>query len=214
MPFLYAALRFVLSLYQPYAAVAFAKLWLFDLACGIAGNISKYVFPGPLIAGQIQTEGFQFILGKSLPFLHLNDGCSYLSETFVWKSDDRNIVDLGVGRQEGFDLYGIEVFATGDDNVLLAVYQEIEAVSILLRHIAGAQEAILHQNLGSGLGITVVALHDAGTLYAEFAYFSLLYSIIVFVNYLAFPAKARHTDGAYLVYVLHAKMYAAWTSGF
>ena len=52
-------------------------------------------------------------------------------------------MDRIVGADKVFNLHGIKVFAAADDHVLLAVYQKIKSIFILLCHIARKQPTIL-----------------------------------------------------------------------
>ena len=118
-----------------------------------------------------------------------------------------------MSRQEVLDLHGIQVLAAGDDDVLLAVNQEIEAFLVLLRHVARVQPAVL-EDLCRSFRIMVVTFHNAGALHAQFAHGALLHFLIVFVHDLALPAEARHADGAHLADVLQPQVHAARTRGF
>ena len=114
--------------------------------------------------------------------------------------------------QEVFDLYRINILASGDDDVLLSVDQENETVLISLRHIARVQPSLLVEDFCRGNRIIVVAGHDAGAKDGKFADllgFSDL--IVILVDDLALPAKSRHADRADLVNILGSEMYAAWS---
>ena len=75
--------------------------------------------------------------------LELNDGSRDLAQTLVGQSDDSHVVDGVVGAQEVLDLNGIKVLAAGNDDVLLTVYKEDEAVLVLHGHVSGIEPAAL-----------------------------------------------------------------------
>ena len=122
-------------------------------------------------------------------------------------------MDCVVLTDEILNLNGIEVFATTDDDIFLAVYKEIEAILVLHCHIAGEEPAVL-QNFGSGLLIIIVALHDTGPFDDEFADFALLYFLTVLVADLALPAIAGNADGTDLVDVFYTQMNGTGSDGF
>ena len=111
--------------------------------------------------------------------------------------------------KEIFDLDGIDVLAAGDDDVLLAVYQEVEAVLVLHRHIAGIQPSVLIQDFSCRFRIVVVADHDAGALHCQLSDFTLLNFLTVLIDDLALPLVSGDTDRADLVHVLNAEVHAA-----
>ena len=118
-----------------------------------------------------------------------------------------------MGGEEVFDLHRVDVFAAGDDDVLFAVHQEDEAVLVHLRHIAGEQPAV-HQGLGRGFRIPVIAGHKAGAFQAQLAYLALGHVLAFFVHDAGLPAVAGLADGAHFVDVLHAQMHRAGADGF
>ena len=118
-----------------------------------------------------------------------------------------------MGSQEVLDLNGVDVFPTGDDNVLLTVNQEDETVFVFLRHIAG-EEPTVSQNFGSCLGVVVVASHQAGAANGQFTHVTARHIAAVFVHDTGFPTVPCLTDGANLVDVFHAQMDAARSDGF
>ena len=121
-------------------------------------------------------------------------------------------MDLRVAHEEALDLNRVQVLTAGDDDVLLAVHQIVEAFLVLARHVAGVEPALLDRFLG-GLRILVVLLHDARALDAELADLSLRHRIVILVHDLALPAEARDADGADLADVLDAEVHAAGAGG-
>ena len=118
-----------------------------------------------------------------------------------------------MGGEEVFDLHGVDVLAAGDDDVLFAVHQEDEAVLVLLGHIAGEQPAV-HQGLGGGFRVPVIAGHEAGAFQAQLAHLAPGHVFALFVHDAGLPAVAGLADGADLVDVLHAQMHRAGADGF
>ena len=117
-----------LRLHQPAVAVLLPQGRLFDLPGGVARHTVKDDPAGPLVAGQIGAELGNLRLCAVLALLHLNDCRGNLAQTGVGQADDRHILDLIVLAQEILDLDWVEVLPAGDDDVLLAVHQENEAV--------------------------------------------------------------------------------------
>ena len=128
------------------------------------------------------------------------------------QTDDGRILHLIVGTEEILDLYGIQILTAGDDDVLLTVHQIDESVLVLLGHIAG-QEPIAPHNLGGSLGILVVAAHDAGAAYGQFAYLATGHVAEMLVHDAGLPAKSSLADGTHVIDVLHAQMHAAGADG-
>ena len=116
--------------------------------------------------------------------------------------------------EEVLDLDGIDVFTAGDDDVLFAVYQIVEAVLVLHGHISGVEPAVVVQDLFGRLRVVVVADHDAGTFDGQFADLALRHRLTVFINDPAFPLVAGDADGPNLVEIFHAEMDTAGSEGF
>ena len=116
------------------------------------------------------------------------------------------------GAQEIFNLYRIQVLTAGDDHVLLPVHQIDEAILILTGHIAGEEPAVL-QDFGSGLGILIVAGHDAVALDNQLAHVALGHILATLIHDAGLPAKAGLADGTHLMDVLHAQMDTAGADG-
>ena len=116
--------------------------------------------------------------------------------------------------QEIFDLYRVQVLTAGDDDIFLAVYQEVEAVFILDRHITGVKPSLVIQDLFGSFRIVVVADHDAGTLDSEFSDFAAPDFLPVLIDDLALPLVSGFADGADFVNVLDTEMDAAGSERF
>ena len=122
-------------------------------------------------------------------------------------------MDLRVRGEERFNLDRIQVFASGNDDILLPVNEENEAVLVLPRHISGMEPAVL-QDFRCRFRIIVILLHDTRALYAEFTDFTLLHGDIIFIHDLCLPVIPRNADGADFIRIAQAKMDAARTRGF
>ena len=59
------------------------------------------------------------------------------------QTDDSNVFDCIVLAEEIFNLYRIDIFAAGDDDIFLTVNEIDKAVFVFLCHIAGEQPSIL-----------------------------------------------------------------------
>ena len=128
-------------------------------------------------------------------------------------ADDRHIVDLVIAHQEVLDLDRIEVLTAGDDNVLLTVDQEDEAVLIQSGHIAGMEPAV-DDGLGGRFRVLIILQHDAGSLDTEFTDFTIRDRYILLIHDLGLPAISGNADGADLVDILHTQMDTAGAGGF
>ena len=115
--------------------------------------------------------------------------------------------------QKVFYLYRVKIFSTTYNNVLFAVNKVNKAVLVLLSHVAREKPAVF-ESFSRRLWISVVAGHNAGTFYAKLAHFATLYSVALIINYLDLPAKACLAYCAYLVNVIHAKVYTSRTYRF
>ena len=141
--------------------------------------------------------------------LELDDGAAHLAEALVGDADHGHVLDGGVSREEVLDLDGVDVLAAHDDDVLLAVDQPDETVIVHARHVAGEEPTIVQGLLG-GLGIVVVAAHDAGALDPQLAGLALRHLGTLGIGAdLALPAVAGHADGAHVIDVLEAQVHAA-----
>jgi len=93
-------LSLILSIDKTCTAVNLAKLWLFDLAGWVAGNICKDDLLRSLVTGQTLTEFIDFLFGAGVIFLDLNNsGCDF-TETLVRQADNRNVLDGGMCTEE------------------------------------------------------------------------------------------------------------------
>ena len=140
--------------------------------------------------------------------LELDDGGSDLAEALVRQADDRHVLDRLVVMEKVLHLHRIDVLATADDDVLLAVDQVDEAFFILARHVAGEQPAVFEHS-GGGFRIAVVALHDPGSLDGQLADLARGDRVAGLADYLGLPLVAGLADGAHFVDVLHPQMHAA-----
>ena len=75
-----------------------------------------------------------------------------------------HICHLGVLKEHGFHLGGIDIFATGNDHVFHPVMDVEKAVAIQITGITGVIPAVL-QGIASGIFPAPVAFHDRGRLY-------------------------------------------------
>ena len=155
----------------------------------------------------------QGLFGAGEAFLQLHDGHGDFAEARFGHADDGHVLDGVVGAHEVFYLHGVDVFAAGDDHVLLAVNKVDEAVLVHAGHVAGVEPAVLDA-LGGGLLVLVVAEHDARAAHDEFAHVFAGNVPAVFVHDAGLPQVAGLADGAHLVQVLHAEVYAAGADGF
>ena len=172
----------------------------------------EYDLAGALVAGQSLAEFVDLLLRAGHALLDLDDGGGDLAKTGIGQADHGHVLDLVVGAQEVLDLHRVDVLAARDDDVLFAVHQVDEAVLVLAGHIAGVEPAVV-EHLICGLGVLVVALHDAGAVDGQLAHVAGLYGLALFIDDLGLPAVARLADGAHLVDVVHAQVHAAGADG-
>ena len=132
----------------------------------------------------------------------------------VRHSDYGHILDSHIGAQEVLNLDRVDILSAGDDDIFFAIHQEVKAVLVLLGHIAGV-EPLPVEHGGGGLGVVVVAPHDAGTLDTKLTHRpGLNFGAAILLHNLALPSVAGNANGAHLVDVLHAQMDTAGTGGF
>ena len=101
-----------------------------------------------------------------------DEGGDLFAPFFVRQSDHRDFADLGVTKQQLFELARIDVFAAADDHVLQAALYRAIAARVHRAEIAGMQPAVAIDRGGGRLGHFEVAEHDviaAGAVLADFA---------------------------------------------
>ena len=143
----------------------------------------------------------------------MDDGGGDFTQALVRQADDGHVGDFFVAAQEVFDLYRIQVFTAGDNNILFPVHQIVEAVLVLAGHVAGPQPAVV-EDFRRGLGVFIVADHDAVAAEGQLAYLAVGHVVALLVYDAGFPAETGFADGAHLVDVLHAQMDRAGADGF
>ena len=202
-------LRLILLFYKSFGTVSLAENGLLDLACGVPRNVCQYDLLRSLVTGKLVAELFELFNRTIAAGFDLDDRAGDLTESLVGESDDGNVLDLGIFLEEVLDLDGIDILAAGYDNVLLTVYEEVEAVLVLSCHITGIEPAIM-QCSGSSLGIVIVLKHYAGALNTELADLALRNSVALFIDDLALPSVTGNADSADLVRVLESQVNASW----
>src|SRR5947209_20401683 len=90
-----------------------------------------------------------------------DEGDHLLAVAGIRAADHCRHLDCGMLEQGVLDIAGVDVEATTDDQVLLAVDDEQVAVLVEIAEIAGVQPAVT-QRLAAGLGRTPVSLHYGG----------------------------------------------------
>src|SRR5579884_1682961 len=102
-----------------------------------------------------------------------------------------------MGVEDLLDLTGIDVVATPDDQVLLAVDNEEEPVLIDRRYIAGVKPASAHHRLGRVLAVPVTA-HDERPPHDDLAGLSSRDLLVLVIDHLHLHPSDRHADRARL----------------
>ena len=202
----------ILEVYKMLLTIESSELGLLDLTCSITKDRCEDDLSGSLVTGKLKAELVYFVFSKCHAFLDLDDRTLDLSESLVGKTYDSNVLNSVVLHEEVLDLYGVEVLTAADDNVLLTVNKVDESVLVLTSHITCKEPSVLKYFI-SCFFVIVVADHYAVALYTELADFTLLNDLALLVDDLAFPSVAGKTDGAYLMNVLYAQVYAAGTDG-
>src|SRR5262249_11625665 len=100
----------------------------------------------------------QFFGSDRVARLELDDGLDLLAEPLVGDADHSGCGDGRVRVQLLLDLTRIDVEATADDQLLLAVHDEEIAVVIDIAHVPSVEPATAH-HLGRSLRLVEVALH-------------------------------------------------------
>ncbi len=186
--------------------VALAQEWFLDLPGSVARDVSKDNLARTLVTRKLAAVVHDVGLGRPTTWLELNDGCRDLSQTLIGKTDNCDILNCEVSLQEVLNLNRIEVLASCDDDVLLAVDEPIEAFVILLRHVTRVEPAV-DERLGRRLRVVVVASHEARTLDAQLADFTLTHLMAVFTHNLALPAVSRYANGTHVIDVLDTQVH-------
>src|SRR5215216_349210 len=114
-----------------------------------------------LVVGDLLLDELTQLVGVDLLALLEHDGgADLLAHLVVGDADDGGLGDRGVLVEDLFDLARVHVVAAADDHLLLAVDDEEVAVLVDLAHVAGAEPAILVEDLVRGVVPVPVALHD------------------------------------------------------
>src|SRR5207247_2376625 len=126
--------------------VGVAELPPVELPARVAGHVVGVVDrPGDLEPGQALAAVRQQLLGELGPGRgpggRLDHRLDLLAPVLVRDAEDSRVGDLGVGEQLAFDLCRIDVDATGDDHVRLAVAQEEPALVVEVADVADGEEA-------------------------------------------------------------------------
>src|SRR5262245_31515037 len=111
--------------------------------------------------------GDQFVRAKSLSRLAHDAGGDELTPLPVGDAEDRRFENRRMLVDDGFDLAGVDVFATGDDHVLRAVENVEIALGIAVAHVAGTEHPVL-ERAARLLRILPVAAHDIGAARHQF----------------------------------------------
>ena len=115
--------------------------------------------------------------------------------------------------KEVFNLHGIDILSSGNNDVLFAVHQPDEAVLIHAGNIAGGKPPV-KQGFSGGARIAIVLLHNPGTFDHQFSGGAPGRQPVVLIHDFAFPVEAGFSDGAHLVEVFHPEMDAARPGAF
>ena len=115
--------------------------------------------------------------------------------------------------QEILNLYRINILTATDNNILLPVYQEDEAILIHLCHISGIKPAFLIHDFLRCLFIIIITGHYPGSLNRKLADLSLGNLIPLLVHNLNLPAKARLSDCTNLINIFYSKMNTSGSDG-
>ena len=206
-------LRLIFLFYKSFSTISLTENGFFDLTGGVSRNVSQDDLLRPLVAGKLVAELLEFFYSAVAAGFDLDDGACDLAQSLIGKSDYCDVLYLRIFLEEVLDLDRVDVLTAGYDNVLLTVYEEVEAVFILTCHIT-CEEPSVSQGLLGRFRISVVFEHDAGALDAELADLALRYGVAFFVNDLALPTVAGNADGAYFICVFESQVNAAWTGGF
>lgn len=92
-------------------AVFFTKKRFFNFPGWVTGNIRKNNFSWALVAWQSKAEFIDFFFRCRKSFLDLNNRGGDFAQTFIRKTDNRNIADFIAGADKIFNLNGIKIFS-------------------------------------------------------------------------------------------------------
>src|SRR5260370_27669852 len=93
-------------------------------------------------------------------------------DEFAFVAQDHSVQDVGAGLERVFDGLRRDEFARRSfEQIFFAVGDEEIVVLVHIANVAGAEPAVLAESFTRGLGIFIVALHDAGTLDEDFTIF-------------------------------------------
>jgi len=87
----------------------------------------------------------------------------------VGDAEDGGIVDRGMLQEEVLDFGGIDVEAAGDEHVLAAAIDVIEAFGVAVGEVAGVEPAVGVDGGGGGLGLVPEAARDVRSAQRQFA---------------------------------------------
>src|SRR5262249_42901676 len=104
---------------------------------------------------------------KSVSRLADNAGCNNLAPLWIGNAEDCRFEHRRMLINDGFDLAGIDVFATRDDHVLRAIKNVEITVSVAIADVSRTEHSI-SEDAPRTLGIVPVTAHDIGTTHHEF----------------------------------------------
>src|SRR5215468_5936433 len=114
-----------------------------------------------LVAGQVlPAEGGHPLGVQRVAGARLDGRVHALAPFVVGHAEDRGVLDRRVAVQGVLDLRGVDVDATRDDHVALAVADVHEALGVLVGHVAHA-EPLAARGLARGLGLLPVLVEHA-----------------------------------------------------
>ena len=154
---------------------------------------------GDLVAGEVAGAVGAQVLGRQLAALAQHHGGGHvLAQPHVRHAEHAALGDRRMVVHGGLDLGAIDVLATAQHHVLLAVDDEDEAVGVDLGDVAGVEPAVGDRFRG-GLGAVQVALDHRGAAHPELADLALRDLVAVVVDALGLEGRHRRADAGRLV---------------
>ena len=101
--------RLVFLFDKSLGTVSLAEKGLFDLAGRVSRNVCEYYLLRSLVTGKLVAELLEFLNGAVASGFDLYDRTCDLTETLVGKTDDGNVLDLGIFLEEVLDLDRVDV---------------------------------------------------------------------------------------------------------
>src|SRR5215212_2439641 len=121
----------------------------------------------------------------------------------AWDADHRHVDHVRMLQQQHLDVGGIDIEATGDDHVLLAVEQDDETVLVDATHVARLEEELAlvvePEQIARLVGLLVVALHHQLGAAGKLAHLALRQHLALLVEDDDLAAQARLAHGVQLV---------------